>query len=173
MPRSATSLRADLTEKYGRLLALRRAHAPGPPAPTLVAELRDVARRWPGALRELDALPLEVLRARLDALAADGAPAPWMRAQAEFHAQARGALAAKRWLGKRREVTTSLRASFVAWAGNAPERAEASAWADRLEAVAQPPGGRLTALVHARVAEALGTSDAEARRLVLPPRPND
>jgi hypothetical protein len=159
-----------LSTKYERMLALRIAHDesrgdPSRPEPDPRAELADLARAFPGALRELDQLPLAVIRGRLAALRA-AAEDPtrierWMIAQDAFHELARGALAAKLWLGRTRAVTEDLRAAFRA---EAPEHARE--WADALESVASPPRGRLMDLVHARLAEALATTVEEARRLV-------
>ena len=94
-------------------------------------------------------------------LLTSGTVAGWMIAQDAFHRLARGALAAKRWLGKRKRITAQRRDDFAA---HAPR--EARAWKDALADVASPPRGRLMDLVHARVAEELDVSVAEARRLV-------
>lgn len=162
----------ELAGKYARLLALREAHERarqgGAPEPDPRAEMEAIAARWPGALRELDELPLDDVRARLAAIEAarDGqAPVlPWMCAQLRFHAEARGALAAKRWLRGRRLVDETVRATFVA---TTEGDAEARGWAEDLERVARPPRGRLLDLVWPRVARALGVSEAEARDLVV------
>jgi hypothetical protein len=125
-----------------------------------------LSRTWPGALRELDELPLDEIRSRivaLDRALADAARIErWMVAQDAFHRLARGALAAKRWLGKRKRITADLRAAFDEGAPH-----EARAWGDSLAEVASPPRGRLMDLVYARVASELETSAADARRLVF------
>lgn len=125
-----------------------------------------LSREWPGALRELDELPLDEVVSRIGRLEiARRDPSRverWMIAQDAFHRYARGVLAAKRWLGKRKRVTPEHVASFRASA-----EPDARVWADALEDVAAPPRGRLMDLVHARVAADLGASVAEARRLVF------
>jgi len=159
-------VREGLREKYERLLALRLAHdrakrdgAFEEPDPR--REMTEIAKRWPGALRELDALPLDELRARITALSSDEPMAPWMRAQDAFHRYARGALAAKHWLGKRKRISAELTSEFRASASR-----DARLWADALADIASPPRGRLMDLVYARVARELDVSIAEARRLV-------
>lgn len=152
----------DLRDKLARIAELRDAdeRAPGP-------VLAALAARWPGALRELDDLPREVVASRLaelDARLADGGPAPsWAAAQVAFHALARGALAAKRWLAGRREVDEATRRAFdLAFADDDETRA----WAPRLAELARPPRGRVLALVWSVLAERLGRDESAARDLV-------
>lgn len=166
MPPDLASLRA----KYERLLALRELHDRAKSDAAFVepdprSEMTALARTWPGSLRELDALPVDVIRARiasLDRALRDATRIErWMIAQDAFHRLARGALAAKRWLGKRKRITADVREDFGA---HAPR--EARSWKDALAEVASPPRGRLMDLVHARVASELDVSVAEARRLL-------
>ncbi|MDF2696373.1 MAG: hypothetical protein K0S65_4756 [Labilithrix sp.] len=130
-----------------------------------------LADEYPGSLREIDTLPLDVIRARVHALdAAARRPStaePWMVAQAVFHRHARGALAAKRWLAGRKVITPALRAAFVRSLRTLARGPEAKLFANELEAVASPPGGRLMDLVHAHVARTLDVTVAEARALVF------
>ncbi len=85
---------AALGEKYRRLAALRAERAAGaPPAPRDV--LRRLAAAYPGALRELDTMPLPEIAARVDALdraVRGGAVEPWMRYVAAFHVLMRAVL---------------------------------------------------------------------------------
>jgi hypothetical protein len=161
---------ASLRTKYERLLALRELHDRAKSdasfeEPDPRTEMTALARTWPGSLRELDELPIDVIRSRIvaldRALRDPSRTERWMIAQDAFHRLARGALSAKRWLGKRKRVTAIVREEF---ASRAPR--EARAWADVLADVASPPRGRLMDLVFARVAIELDTSVAEARRLV-------
>lgn len=161
---------ASLRQKYERLLALRQLHDRAKSDASFVepdprSEMTALARTWPGALRELDELPLDVIRTRLAALDRALRDAQrierWMIAQDAFHRLARGALSAKRWLGRRKRITPQVREEFVA---HAPR--EARVWKDALADVASPPRGRLMDLVHARVAAELDVSVAEARRLI-------
>jgi hypothetical protein len=161
---------AALRAKYEEMLALREAHdrartEPGYVEPDPRRALAALASRFPGALRELDTLPVDALRARLDELddAARDATmtAPWMTAQTAFHELARGAVAAKRWLAGRRAITPAMQDDLRSRGG------PAAAWADELAAIARPPRGRLLDLVFARVAAQLGLTVAEARALVF------
>jgi hypothetical protein len=164
-----------LREKYEAMLALREAHARAREEPSFIepdprATLSALARRFPGALREIDALPLETIRARIDALAALEADGrllePWMVAQVRFHTLTRGALAAKRWLGKRRDVDDATLARFDA---GAPEGTEA--WRNDLAALARPPRCRIHDVVFSRLAEELGVAVPVAKELVFGARP--
>jgi hypothetical protein len=80
-----------LTDKYAEILALRDAHARGEDPPDLRERLRALASRYPGALRELDRLPREVIVQRLAALA-ENELAPWMVAMDRYHRWLRVAL---------------------------------------------------------------------------------
>jgi hypothetical protein len=172
--------RADLLalrDKYERILVLRTLHARASEDPTFQEpdpkpELAALASAFPGALRELDELPLGTICARIEALVraeAGGEPEAWMEAQHLVHRLARGALAAKGWLGKRRAITSAHRDAFLEAvdAGDLPS--EAAAWADDLAHVARPPRGRLMDLVFARAAAALGVGVARARALATCP----
>jgi hypothetical protein len=130
-----------------------------------------LAEEFPGALREVDVLALEVIEARIDALArAERAPAKiasWMHAQAVFHRLMRGALTAKRWLHGRKRVTAATRAAFAEALPTLARSADAKLFLDDLDQIANPPRGRLMVVVHAKLAETLGLSEAEARALVF------
>ena len=165
-----------LREKYERMRALRDAHARARADASFVEpdprpEMGRLAEQFPGALREIDTLTLEIIAARITSIAvAERDPSraePWMTAQIVFHRYARGALAAKRWLAGRKAITPALRAAF---ARAAPGGDAAELYADDLERIASPPGGRLMDLVHAKVARALRLTEAEARLLVFGPR---
>lgn len=85
----------ELREKYAELRALRTDTSGADPT----ARMRALAARFPGALREIDVLPLETIDARLLALDAVLAGAPeerWMRVAAAFHVAMRAALDRKR-----------------------------------------------------------------------------
>ena len=171
-----SDLRA-LRDKYERMLHLRELHSrartePGFVEPDPRPAMADLARTYPGALREIDELPLALIRARIGELAAaelDVAMAlPWMDAQSRFHALARGALAVKRWLEGRR-VTAALEHDFALVLPTLPNAGDAHLWAGDLGAIATPPRGRLMDLVFARLARDLGVDVTSARAAVLPP----
>jgi hypothetical protein len=167
---------AELARKYRTMLAMRLAHDAGDDTEEEArASMAELARRFPGALRELDDLELDVIRRRIAELEAvvcgEGTALPWMEAVSLFHAQARGALQAKRWLAGRKVVDLETIRAFAVFAGSGAGGADAVEWVADLERVAAPPGGRLMDLVFARVAGALGTSASRARHLIFgPPR---
>ncbi len=154
-----------------RLLHLRAQNEPGFVEPNPVPAMKALAREFPGALRELDELPLDVVRARIAELdEAQRDPmriATWMRASSSFHRLARGALAAKRWLaGRADEDRDARRAAFVSASAMLDDEGSAAAWGDALDMVDRPPRGRVMDLVHARVAEELGLAVDEVRSLL-------
>jgi hypothetical protein len=160
------------------MLALRLLHArareeAGFEEPDPRRELADLAASFPGALREIDELPIETIRDRIAALvqaeSAGGRGArveAWMEAQVLVHGLARGALAAKRWLGKRRDITSAHRDAFVGAVDDRDLPREALEWADDLVRIAQPPRGRVMDLVYERAAQRLGIDGPTLRRLL-------
>jgi hypothetical protein len=174
-----TDLRA-LRDKYERMLRLRLLHMRAKAEPDFVepdprAAMAELARAFPGALREIDDLPLEVIRARITEIAAAETDperaASWMNAHVSFHRLARGALLVKRWLGGR-SLDAALAATFGATLAvmSAADREDASAWARDLEAIATPPRGRVMDLVYERLARELDVDVAVARAAIMPSR---
>jgi hypothetical protein len=171
--------------KYAEMLSMRLAHDEGEEdAARARQRMASLAAQFPGALREIDDLELAVIRDRIDRLDAvlrgEGEVERWMEAVGLFHALARGALHAKRWLAGRKTIDPATLTAYECEAaaavdgGPAPgtgDAANALAWRTELARVAAPPRGRLMDLVFARLARALGTTENEARRLVFgPPR---
>jgi hypothetical protein len=176
-PLRDTDLRA-LRDKYERMLRLRQLHARAKreaefvepdPRPAMSA----LARAFPGALREIDELPIDVIHARIDELAvAEVDPlriTAWMTVLASFHRLARGALAVKRWLAGR-PLTPDVHAAFAVALAAMPEREDATLWSEDLAAIARPPRGRVMDLVYERLARELAIDVAAARAAVHPPR---
>jgi hypothetical protein len=162
----------DLRRKYAEMLEMRLSHEAGDEEPSTVrVRMARLASRFPGALRELDDLELNEIRrcvAQLDAVLQGTLEVePWMQAVAMFHALARGALCAKRWLAGRKPVDLQLRLAFAEALPTLRFPEEARAWVQDLERVASPPFGRVTDLVLSRVALELGTTDWHARTLVF------
>jgi hypothetical protein len=161
-----------LCHKYAELVRLRRL-AETAPEHDPRGDLGRLAARYPGALREIDELPLAELQARFDALvrarAGQGPIAEWMGALACFHRLARGALFAKRWLRGRREIDPAMRAAYREACATIDAPEEALVWADALERIARPPSGRLMHLVFEALARALDIPEERARTLVLSP----
>lgn len=141
---SPQALRA-LLDKYAEIERLRRAPVSSE-APR--AELRALARRFPGSLRELDCRSLEDLERRCRALSAalaTGAPAPpWAAAQIAYHGALRAALrirqAARPLAGDAAAVQAWLVQNYhPAWDEPAPERLDGAI----VEQLLRPPGGRI------------------------------
>lgn len=129
-----------LARKYAALADLRRRRDEGGPAATR-AELRALAREFPGCLRELDTLgPTELARraSATAAAAAGGTVEPWMEWIAAYHGLMADALA--------------IRAGGGAALGRGDE------WA---EAVRAPPGGRLNVVVLRELGRRFGVEAAE------------
>jgi hypothetical protein len=157
---------AALREKYERMLELRLAPSGGDPRRAMAA----LASRFPGALREIDDLPLETIAARVREIRAceDGSPgARWMEATHLFHTLTRGALCAKRWLAGRKEIDDAVRAAFDRAVVTLCWEQDARSWRDDLARLAAPPRGRVTELVYERIGRLLGVSAEEARHLVF------
>jgi hypothetical protein len=162
----------ELREKYAEMLAMRVAHDADEEDPAAVrGRMGALAARFPGALREIDELPIAEIGRRLIALDAvlgeARAPEPWMCALARFHALMRGALAAKRWLGGCRAVDAATVRAFEEALSSLPFPEDARVWAGELAHVAAPARGRVSHAVMVRVASELAISVAEARRLVF------
>jgi hypothetical protein len=144
--RLADSLRV-LRNKYREIKRLRDEHTGGSETDPRSC-LRALAERFPGALRELDELPMQVIEARLSELerALDGElPAPaWAPLQLAFHGSLRAALRIKRLArgaSDRVRLLAELRARYQ------PEPFEPSLEAlgeAGLTAILSPPDGRLS-----------------------------
>lgn len=129
---------------------------------------RALAAEFPGALWELDRLPLEELdqrRERLVAAASGGPRAPWMDWLFAYHALFRGALAVKARLRARRSLHEGEAGELAAVASRA---ARVSLDAGFIEAIARPPAGRLAAVVWAWMAARFGESREGMGRALFP-----
>jgi hypothetical protein len=162
----------QLSAKYAEMLSMRLAHrVGGEDVATVRARMAELASRFPGALREVDDLELGEIRRRIEMLDAVLARRrevePWMEAIALFHALARGALCAKRWLAGRKRVNAKLVRTFESEVSSLSFPEDARAWAQDLARIASPPRGRVTDVVFARLAHALAIDDREARHLVF------
>jgi hypothetical protein len=169
MPISREAL-LDLHAKY---MEMRRLRVLAVESPTTDPRecMAELAARFPGALREIDELPLHEIDARLAALSNASADlarvAPWMEATARFHELTRGVLAVKRWLAGKKDIEATDRAEFERIAHDLRHGSDAVAWREDLEAIANPPRGRVTDLVFARIARELAVTADDARRLVF------
>lgn len=152
MARKGCSL-ADLARKYGELLGLRH----GRVAFDVVA-LRRLSSEFPGALRELDALPLAELELRLGKVERAGqetwALEPWIEWMLAYHDTMRLALDVRaRLLGQRQPSPTQVEATLGALGG----RCDAAF----VHAVMNPPRGRLNVLVFAQLGARFGRAPHE------------
>lgn len=87
-----------LLQKYREMQRLRVAQRDGT-LPDPREAMRELARQFPGALRELDEMPFEEIVRRVDHLSAvaEGAPPePWVEPLTRYHAWLRRELAARR-----------------------------------------------------------------------------
>lgn len=157
----------SLAQKYAALVALRTARAAGDDVPPK-SVFRRLAAQFPGALWELDRLPLATLEERHHALeaAANGAPlAPWMGWLEAYHALFRGALAVKGRVGPRKELRDGELESLGLAAERAARRTLPRGF---VAACVRPPGGRLADAVWSAL-EAETGEPKEALRLALFP----
>lgn len=157
-----------LREKYLEIRRLRVEHAAGLEADPR-RELAALARRFPGALRELDELPMPEIERRLlalDTIVERGAEVPeWVRLQIGYHGLMRAALRIKRFARGRTgadadNVLAELRACYVP---ASDEPALASFDRAALYAILEPEQGRLNPWVFARVAELYGVPPERVR----------
>lgn len=129
---------------------MRIAHAAGTEGDPR-AEMRALAAEFPGALRELDELPLAEIEARVEALSAPPPPT-WAPAMARYHGWMRLGLAVKRRFPRDSapsEVHAWLRAQRPS---RAPEPRVEELTVEAVGALLRPPGGRLSRWVLARIA---------------------
>jgi hypothetical protein len=152
-----------LARKYRALCDLRRGVlAPEP------AVLRALAREFPGALRELECLPLEALDARLDATlgaSAGGDVEEWIFWMLAYHRRMRVVLAVKRRLGALalHGGERSLAVVEQVWL-ELGERCEP----ELVAAIARPPAGRLNRLVFELLEQELARPRGELEAILFP-----
>lgn len=165
---------AVLREKYREIKRLRtvdaehvasgQAHDPKP-------QMAALARRFPGALRELDELPLERIDERLaelDAALVAGRVPEWAALQIAYHGTYRFALRIKRRAARKgalddealeRAIARLLASPHGELASDEPDEPRASELdGELLRAILRPAGGRLQPWVLAQVARTLQVS---------------
>jgi hypothetical protein len=152
-----------LARKYELLSDLRRQRVGDPHK-----ALRPLASEFPGALRELDCLPLPVLERRLAAVndaVRGGTPERWIEWMLAYHEAMRLALSIKERLrGARHEDAESHQR--IARELSAERKQSCSA--DFVARVARPPGGRLNRLVFALLEQQFGRPGVELERTLFP-----
>ena len=184
----------ELREKYRELLSMRHEREAlerrgissftGEALRQRNARGRALARRFPGALRELDVLDSASIERRLDGIdeelvwarAHPDARTPrtrWLRVILDFHGMLLQALAIKGWLVDRglrgAAVTPSVVADFRAWFAvcSARQSALESVDAAFLQRHLAPPGGRIMALIWECLSRRHGTTEEELRALIF------
>lgn len=165
--RLARSDLAALARKYRALGELRRTEHD---LAEVRVPLRELAREFPGALRELDTLPLDEIDRRAERLeaAARGAGAePWMEWLVSYHAAMRAALFVKRRLEGRRSVDE--RRAFEL-ARQAARETGYRCDAGFVQAVARPRAGRLNVVVFERIEAGFGVPPGSIWQALFPER---
>ncbi len=155
-----------LEGKYTQLEALRRARERGEPIPER-AYFKALAERFPGALRELDTLPMHVIEERIVQLRqtlGGESVAPWMAWVAAYHRLMRVALWIKLRTAKDRHFGNE-RMAFLQL-GIADEFGFGMD-ESFIRNVAEPVGGRIHAVVFARLEGMFGVTEVEIRSVVL------
>lgn len=187
----------DLADKYAALVELRREREAleaqgiysldGDAGRQRKRRGQALARRFPGALREIEGLSAVQMQRRLDvvqSLLASGASrdaAPlWLCLVADYHAALREVLAVKRWLGRSKGSGADARAllpPFKSWFSSCPHRRMpleqvSAAW---LETLRRPPQGRVVCLVWQELEQCYGLAEATIRELIFfyTPAPNE
>lgn len=165
---------AVLREKYVAIKRLRDAAADGTPIDPR-AEMIALSRRFPGALRELDELPMCVIEQRLgqlDAALAKQGPAPeWVLLQLGYHGWMRVALRIKRMaVGSDERVDAILVQLAASYQPAAFEPALEHLDRAAIEAILKPAGGRLNPWVFRCVAAVFGVEPGQVQRALFLPR---
>jgi hypothetical protein len=136
-------------------------------------EMAELARRFPGALRELDELPPEMLEQRLavlEAVCEDRAQPPqWVVLQISYHGLLRAVLRIKRLsAGRGRAEAAAVLAELTQRYAPASDEPDLGGFDHAaLCAILEPPGGRLNPWVFARVAERHGVSPEIVRQALF------
>lgn len=164
----------DLLWKYHEIRALR-AHDSDEHADDPKPRMRALATRFPGALRELDELPFELLETRIveveAALRGDMAPPRWARLMLEYHAWMRAALDLRRAAGPSRDRERALAwidRDFTPPGQTGPGAAELRAATD---VVLRPPAGRLNRWLLTHLAARHGGTPETVEAELFPPSP--
>jgi hypothetical protein len=151
-----------LEAKYVQMVSLRQAHERGEPIPERTV-FKSLAGRFPGVLRELDTLSIELILLRRQALAeaiAGGIVAPWMSWMVAYHALMRVALWIKIRTAKQPDVTNERMALLLIGITNEFGFGVDEAF---IVDVARPRTGRLNVVVLARLEMMFGVSVVEIR----------
>lgn len=148
-----------LRDKYVEMRAMRIAADAGEPASP--ERMRALAERFPGALREIDELPMETIDARIEALSRGERPG-WAITLVSFHAWMRVALRIKRRFGRdaRPEDVHEWLAAEHRPGDGEPPRGEIDL--ATIANILRPPGARISRWVLERIARDRGLTIDEA-----------
>lgn len=161
-----------LRDKYLELQRLRIEHEAGEredPRP----RLRALSARFPGALRELDELPMELIAARLatlHAVLARTEPVPaWIALQLGYHGWMRAALCIKRIAAERPRASAEalLVELEVRYRPDAHEPPLSAIDREAITEILEPADGRLNPWVFARVARDHGVEPESVHRALF------
>lgn len=156
-----------LARKYRAICALRVDASEDPRE-----AMRALAAAHPGALRELDELPLALVEERLAVLercvAQGRSPPRWARALLGYHGWMRAALGLKR---RFRRDADAARAWIAREYQPLPDEPAREALDASVESILRPPEGRLSRWVLQRVATELGEAAAVIEAEAFPPSP--
>ncbi len=157
----------ELRDKYVEMRAMRLEDAEGR-AGDPRARMRALAARFPGALREIDALPMGSIEARiaeLERVVRGGEPPRWAVMLAHYHGWMRAALALRRHGGRERSVAlTWVRTEYRPGA----HEPSVEALSDAVDCLLAPPGGRLNRAVFALLGEEHAASPDSIERELFP-----
>ena len=175
-----------LQEKYRLMLAMRLEREElerqgimkfsGSAAQQRKEASRQLARRFPGVLKELDRFDAESLKSRLVVLEACHADADlplWAEITFNFHELLRNALKIKSWIASQRAEARSQEDILAAFLSTQQELYDPEHWSSAysiehlLEKIATPPGGRLSHLVWEVLEERFELSAGEMRQLAF------
>jgi hypothetical protein len=158
----------DLARKYEILVALRERHDRGEGIASR-SELHALAREFPGALREIDRTPMEVLRQRLqqtqDVVHARCSEPPWMGAMVSWHTHMAAALFVKKQLRGEKKPTNT---SSLALCTSVRTRYGVTLSVQDIASIAAPPDGRVAALVWKWESSRFHTDEPTLRSLIFP-----
>ncbi len=155
-----------LEEKYSQLEGLRRGRERGETIPDR-SVFKRLAERFPGALRELDTLPMHVIeerRRQLGQTLAGDEVAPWMAWIAAYHRLMRVALWIKLRTAKAPDIGDERMAFLLR---NITNEFGFGLEESFVRDVAKPRSGRIHAVVFARLGEMFGVTEVELRAEIL------
>lgn len=160
---------ALLDAKYAQIEALRLSRERSEPLPER-AVFKALSERFPGALRELDTLPMDVVAKRRQMLGeaiAGGAIAPWMAWMVAYHALLRAALWIKLRTANTPDVPSERIESLVRGVSG---EFELDVDVQFVMDVVRPHAGRLNAVVLHRLELVFGVPAVDIRAALFPRR---